>query len=42
MAYSAGDGIKISPEGVISVDGEITGQVIYNPDRESITIIFSA
>lgn len=42
MAYSAGEGIKISPEGVISVDGEISGQIDYNPDREAITISFSA
>lgn len=42
MAYSAGDGIKISPEGVISVDGEISGQINYNPDSEAITISFSA
>lgn len=42
MAYSAGDGIKISPEGVISVDGEISGQITYDSNNESIEISFSA
>lgn len=42
MAYSAGEGIKISPEGVISVDGEISGDIVYHPETEALEITFSA
>ena len=40
--YKAGEGIAISPEGVISVDGEISGQITYDSDNESLEISFSA
>lgn len=40
--YKAGNGIKISPEGVISVDGEISGQITYDAGTEALQISFSA
>lgn len=42
MVYSAGEGIKISPEGVISVDGEISGDIVYHRETEELEITFSA